>query len=253
MKSFSSLLAWLLLIAVLAVPSFLFYNWWSKSKQQTSSEITPGPATTNVFSADKGAAHAPAPAAGTERAPAQPASEPAAQKPPDGLQARQAQAAAQTPAERQPPVSAEAPEPDMREAEKEEPQAEPRQAKEAGRDQPAGEQALEASTAPKPVSYYEPKSTRDPTLTPDDYRRIKEARRQREEAERMRALAERNRPKPAGPETLISLQGIIGDAAIVNGDMYKAGQKVRGIKILKIGSNYILCEYQGKRFRKVMR
>ena len=71
-----------------------------------------------------------------------------------------------------------------------------------------GQSQMAVSTAPKLISYYNPKTTRDPTFTPDDYRRIKEEERQREEAERMRLEAERG---PRGPaETRISLQGIVG-------------------------------------------
>ncbi|HBE89059.1 MAG TPA: hypothetical protein DDW67_07980, partial [Elusimicrobia bacterium] len=32
MKNFASIFGWTLLAAVLAVPSFLFYNWWSANK-----------------------------------------------------------------------------------------------------------------------------------------------------------------------------------------------------------------------------
>jgi hypothetical protein len=112
---------------------------------------------------------------------------------------------------------------------------------------------VDVSTAVPPRSSYAPTGDRDPTLSPEDYRRVKEAIRQREEAERMRRLAERSRPREPGPETLIKLQGIVGNAAIINGDMVNLGQSVRGVKIVKIGADYIIGEYKGKRFRTVLK
>ncbi len=261
MKSFSSILGWLLLAAVLAVPSFLFYNWWSKSRQQASTEITRGPVTTDVFPASAPAAAAPpsaapqpagnVPAAAaavssqTAAAPAEPAfkAAPASQAPSPAVQPSPGPAAAVPPAAKAVP--------DARPAASPGPASRPAPAP-APQGSGADSLPVRISTAPQPVSYYDPKSTRDPTLTPDDYRKIREQEYQRLQEERQQRLAEIRR-RPPGPETLISLQGIVGTAAIINGDMYRAGQTVRGIKILKVGPDYVLCEYRGKRFRKVMR
>lgn len=249
MKSFSSLLAWLLLIAVLAVPSFLFYNWWSKSSKQSSAEVTPGTVTVNVFPSDEGSRSAAAqPAAVQQPAAAQaPVRQPAAAP---ALQASPSKEPVRQPA----PVPAQAGEPE------EEPPADNPPADNPPADNPpAGtppaqdQQAVDGSTVQARVSYYEPKSDRDPTLSPEDYRRIKELQRQREEAERMRRMADRNKPREPGPETYITLQGIVGNAAIVNGDMVNVGQSVRGVKIVKIGADYIIGEHKGKRFKKVMK
>ena len=38
MKNLASTAGWLLLAAVLAVPSFLFYNWWAKNKEKAALE-----------------------------------------------------------------------------------------------------------------------------------------------------------------------------------------------------------------------
>lgn len=244
MKSFSSVLAWLLLAAVLSVPSFLFYNWWSKSSKQSSAEVAPGPVTVNVFPADEGSRPAAAQPPAAQRQPVQAAKQPDAQPAP-AAQAEPRQEPA--PAAKQPaPVAAQA--------------AEPAAAAEQPADTqdavtpPAQEaQAVAGSTAPAVLSYYEPKGDRDPTLSPEDYRRIKEARRQREEAERMRQAAERNKPREPGPETFIALQGIVGNAAIINGDMVSVGQTVRGVKVVKIGADYIIGEHKGKRFKKVLK
>lgn len=249
MKNFTSILGWLLLVAVLAVPSFLFYNWLSKSKLQNQAELVHEPIAGSVFPSDKNSqAQAASPLSSapvqqavkaTEPAPAiapEPAAAAPAARQPASPAAQSASAQAEQPpsASSNPPaaVSAPATEPEISTA-------------------PA--QSVTTSTGPKLVSYYNPKGTRDPTFTPDDYRRLKEEQMQREEAERMQLQAERNKPKEAGPEVRISLQGIVGSAAIINGDMYSAGQTVRGIKILKVGSDYIIAEYKGKKFRKVLR
>ncbi len=261
MKSFSSILGWLLLVAVLAVPSFLFYNWWSKSRQQASTEVTRGPVTTDVFPASVPAAAAPpsaapqparnAPAAPvgvssqTADAPAEPAFKavPASMAPSSGEQpAPRPPAAAPLVAQA---VSAARPAAS--------PGPAPRPATGPVLQGPGADSlSVRTSTAPQPLSYYAPTATRDPTLTPEDYRKIREQEYQRLQEERQQRLAE-IRHRPPGPETLISLQGIVGTAAIINGDMYRAGQTVRGIKILRVGPDYVLCEYKGKRFRKIMR
>ncbi|MDA8132317.1 MAG: hypothetical protein M0011_12515 [Elusimicrobia bacterium] len=246
MKSFSSVLSWLLLLAVLAVPSFLFYNWWSKGKKQASLEIAQVPVTANVFPKQASPSSPPAPA---PQSPSQPAAS--------------AAPAAIPKAQDRPSAAANAPVVEEDEADGEEPAAPERPvaaqkpaavstAPAAGEARPEGAETV-VSTAPKPISYYSPKSERDPTLTPDDYRRIAEAKRAREESERQYELMQTRKTKEPGPETLIRLQGIVGNSAIINDDMYTAGQKVKGIKILKIGANYIICEYKGKRFKKVMR
>jgi hypothetical protein len=240
MKSFSSILAWLLLIGVLAVPSFLFYNWWSKSSKQSSAEVTPGPVTVNVFPSD-------------ERSPSAAAQAPAAQQPAPEPQA----SPRQEPAQRTSGViSQEEAEPEEAVEETAEPQppaAAAAAAPAADAAAPAQEQAVDDSTVTVRVSHYEPKGDRDPTLSPEDYRRIKELRRQREEAERMRRMAERSKPREPSPDTYITLQGIVGNAAIINGDMVNVGQTVRGVKIVKIGADYIIGEQKGKRFKKVLR
>ncbi|HCC48024.1 MAG TPA: hypothetical protein DEQ38_07930 [Elusimicrobia bacterium] len=245
MKSFTSILGWLLLIALVAVPSFLFYNWLTQSKKAASEELASAPAV-NVFP----------PAAAQPEGSSQPAVSPAAGQPQAQPAARQmlpapqpvqeqpqaqAPAAAQAPAEQPPSASASAPETPAENQE--------------GEQAPAGEQpAVEVSTVPKPISYYEPKSERDPTFSPADYRRIKEERLAREEAARMQALSERRtKAREPGPETRISLQGIVGNAAIINGDMYYVNQTVRGVKIVKIGADYVIGDYKGKKFRKVLK
>ncbi|OGR41389.1 MAG: hypothetical protein A2X35_10285 [Elusimicrobia bacterium GWA2_61_42] len=235
MKSLTSIIGWLLLVAVLAVPSFLFYNWWTKNKQQASSEIAQEQTPADLFpAAEKNRSAAPAPAAAPAQpapaVPARPAAQPAAQAAPKP-QAR--------------------PEP----APQAQPQAEAAVTPVVSTVQAstAAVQEVSVSTQPKLLSYYAPKGTRDPTLSPADYSRIKEAELQRLEAERQQRQVTNYRPKEVPFETRLQLQGIVGNAAIINGDMYVAGQTIYGAKILKVGSNYVLGEYKGKKFKKVLK
>lgn len=232
MKSLSSLLGWLLLVAVLAVPSFLFYNWWMKSKQQSSSELAQSPATANIFpAADKNSAtaqvllsttSASAAAARTTAVPARPAANPSVQDAP-GPETRPAPAAAvSTAAVVAVPVST------------------------------GAVQGVVVSTQTKKASYFSPKGDRDPTLSPDDYRRIKEVERARKEAEMEQLRRDRMVQKKDSCESRLKLQGIVGGAVIINGEMYYAGQTIYGAKILKVGSDYIIGECKGKKFRKGM-
>lgn len=256
MKSFTSIVGWLLLVTLIAVPSFLFYNWVMQGRSKAEAETTSTGPAINVFPPSQeqpsGAARK-EPAAAVKPAPAEPevGSGPAASKPAARPAAEPPPSASSNPPAEEPPAEAA--------SSREDPaQAQPAAAQPEVSASTAAAGAVDVSTAPKPLSWYTPRTERDPTMTPDDYRRIKDEQRKREEAEKMALYAEQNKPREPGPETRISLQGIVGNAAIINGDMYTAGQVVRGIKILKVGADYINCEavsgaYKGKKFRKVMR
>ena len=251
MKNFTAMVGWLLLVAVLAVPSFLFYNWLSKSKRQNQAELAHEPMAGSVFPSEKSGQPAgarQAPAAASQQAVKADAPRPAA----PAVQPDKAVPASLPAEETDGPIEEQAPS-----ASSNPPAAALQSAQApavpAAAQQGEGQSQVAVSTGPKLISYFNPKTARDPTFTPDDYRRIKEEQRQREEAERARLEAERSRPREPGPETRISLQGIVGSAAIINGDMYSVGQTVRGVKILRIGADYITAEYKGKRFKKVLK
>lgn len=239
MKSLTSVLGWTLLVAVLAVPSFLFYNWWAKSRQQAVAEMPQEPAQ-NIFPAQEKSAPpappaqpaAPQPAPQAQAAPREQAPAPAPQAKP--------QAAAPAP---QPSASAQAPEPGP---------ARPAVSTAAPQAVQQSTAAAQGASGQKPLSAYKPKTDRDPTLSPDDYQRIKDAEAARLEAERQARLAERNRPRAPDITSRLQLQGIVGSAAIINGEMYSVGQSVLGAKLLKVGANYVIVEHKGKKFRKVL-
>jgi hypothetical protein len=242
MKNLTSKIGWALLLAVLAVPSFLFYNWWTSNKLQASAELAPDQVQTNIFpSAEKDRAPQPAavqsssPVQQPEAKPVPAAPKPAATAAP--LPARPA-AAPQPSAPAQQEKTAPAPAASA--------PAQPVQASTA----PAHQVVV--STGPKPTSYYSPKSDRDPILSPADYSRMKEAELRRLENERAMRLAANRRTKEPQIESRMQLQGIVGNAAIINGEMYSAGQTIYGAKILKVGANYVIGEYKGRKFRKVL-
>ncbi|MCM2267439.1 MAG: hypothetical protein NDI60_06635 [Elusimicrobiales bacterium] len=238
MKNLGSLVGWTLLLAVLAVPSFLFYNWWTENKRQASAETAAEPVQANIFPAAEKDRPAAEPVAA---APAQPL--PAVAARPAAIPAPQpAQKPAAAPAA---PAASPAPEPAPAVAEVK-PQGQAVQAS------TSAFQPVAVSSGPKPVSYYAPKSDRDPVLSPADYSRIKEAELRRRELERQQRAASR---KPSEPqiESRLKLQGIVGSAAIINGEMYSAGQTVYGARILKVGADYVIGEYKGRKFRKVLK
>lgn len=128
--------------------------------------------------------------------------------------------------------------------------------------------------APKPVKQprvvFNPKSLRDPTLSPDDFlllqyreqrrlaaieaerRRIEEEeRRKREEAERLRQL-ELERIKDPSREIRgkIRVSGVIGDEVFIGSKIYTIGNKVLGAKIVEVHPDYVIFSYKGHRFRK---
>lgn len=227
MKSLSSLLGWLLLVAVLAIPSFLFYNWWTKSKQQSSAEIAQAPSPANIFpAADKNSGTAqvllstPVAAVPSPAVPAKPAANSPVQDAPSGRPAPAA--VVSTSAVAAVPVST------------------------------GSVQGVAGSTQTKNASYFSPKGDRDPTLSPADYLHIRETEMARREEELRRQRAQQAVQKKDSCESRLKLQGIVGSAVIINGEMYYAGQTIYGAKITKVGPDYILGECKGKKFRKGM-
>jgi len=213
MKNFSGGIAWFLLAAVLVVPSFLFYNWWTnksgkEAASQASVQSVPAAA---IFERSQdtapyvqAASTAPVPDA----------------KPEPGRQDFTAGGGTQTVRPSVAPV------------------------------QTAAAAQVPARTAAG--SYFNPKVTRDPMLSPEDYQKIKDEEAQRLETERQRQLSLARQLKENSGETRIKLQGIVGNSVIVNNEMHSVGDTVAGVKLLKIGPNYVIGEYKGKKFKKIL-
>jgi FtsZ-interacting cell division protein ZipA len=255
MKSFASIIGWLLLTAVLAVPSFIFYNLWTSRKNDDAASQTPvrsvPPAAIFAGAQDKSAAKPsgrtyvvtkgpvfrtapgkrvfqpapvrqavqPAPAAPVSSVPVRQTVQPAPAAPVPSIPARQAAQPA--------PVSS---------------------AVQAG-----SPLSVPVSTRTGPGSYFKPQSDRDPTITPEDYQRIREEEQKLLENERMQQLAMHKQQRKASTgEDRIKLQGIVGNSVIINGEMYLVGNTVAGVRILKIGSNYFIGEFKGKKFKKIL-
>jgi hypothetical protein len=118
---------------------------------------------------------------------------------------------------------------------------------------PAAQPAVSASTQAAKISFYTPKGKRNPMLSPQDYAKIKEVETEREEAARQALINQSRKVRDTGIEGKIQLQGIVGNAAIINGDMCMVGQSKYGGKLVKVGADYIIMEYKGKSFRKNMK
>ena len=89
-------------------------------------------------------------------------------------------------------------------------------------------------------------------MTTGDYQAIRENEQQKLENERKYQLAIRKQRYDDG-EGRIKLQGIVGNSVIINGEMYSVGDTVTGVKIIKIGANYLIGERNGKRFKKILK
>lgn len=233
MKGVNAFLGWILTLAVLAVPSFLFYNWWAKNKTQSAGEAVVETSGKDIFSpAGPGAG------AGTgQRIPSAMAAPVSSIStiPARGAIARPLIAPAQT------ETALTAAGPGLKP-----PVLTPGQ-------QPSAARPAAVSTQTARVSTYSPKTDRNPMLSTEDYRRMKEDEQMRLEAEQ---AARSSRPKiykDPGIESRIKLQGIVGNAAIINGEMYTAGQSVFGGKLIKVGADYVIGEYKGKRFKKMLK
>ncbi|GAB4031985.1 MAG: hypothetical protein Fur0012_09990 [Elusimicrobiota bacterium] len=97
------------------------------------------------------------------------------------------------------------------------------------------------------MSYFNPTKGRDPTLSPQDYYTIKK---KKEEIERLKMEREKQtRVKNNQEMPRVHLQGIVGKSAIINGEMVNEGQKYKGFKVVKVGYDYIIGNFNGKTYR----
>ncbi|MDT8286826.1 MAG: hypothetical protein RQ748_06930 [Elusimicrobiales bacterium] len=251
MKNFASIFGWILLLAVLAVPSFLFYNWWSANKaKEAQLAASQQGVPRDFFPGDEkldGEADASPAAPSADSQPLVTPDQPGADQP------EAAPAGGETEEGKQP-------EPPLRPAEAEPPGEEPQGGQPApetaGADPSAGETPAEGAAeaeedSPEAASYFEPKTERNPFLTPDDYARIRADEYRRRQEARQRSQANQ-KPREVRVESRITIQGIVGTNVIINGEMYSRGDTVLGAKIIRIGPNYIIGEHKGRRFRKYM-
>lgn len=249
MKNFASIFGWVLLAGVLAVPSFLFYNWWSANKaKEAQLAASQQGVPRDFFPSQEGAA---APRAEASPAPSASAEAPVPEARPEEPAGQEAARAAAPPAAGEiapaPRTAAETPP--------------VKAAAEPSPESPAAQPAAESAAAPEggggrtadaQASYFKPVTDRNPFFTPEDYARIRaeEYRRRQEARDRARAAAQV--PREVLVESRMNIQGIVGTNVIINGEMYSRGDTVMGARIISIGSNYIIGEHKGRRFRKYM-
>ncbi|OGS29922.1 MAG: hypothetical protein A2218_12230 [Elusimicrobia bacterium RIFOXYA2_FULL_53_38] len=229
MKNFTSLIGWLLLAAILAVPSFLFYNWWASNKKNETATQAPvqSVSTATIFAGSQDTPTQTSPPAFPQQQKTAPVEKHVQENVHPASAARVSTAAAKSQRLTQSTAAVQ---------ESATPAA----------------QAMGLTQAVSTSSYYNPKSDRDPTITTEEYRTMKEAENFRRETERQREFSLHRQLKEAGGESRIKLQGIVGNSVIINGEMYAVGNTVQGVKLLKIGSNYVIGEYKGKKFRKIL-
>ncbi|MCX5786332.1 MAG: hypothetical protein NTX59_11655 [Elusimicrobia bacterium] len=292
MKNLTSAAGWLLLAAVLAVPSFLFYNWWSKNKEKAALERAQAVNSGNVFpvfektppvtvaGAHSGIAASPAQGKQIKN---EDNNATGSGKPQGGIPsaADSTSKAAQVSATaagnsrgggRPDDSSAGGPEGGMARPESsstknaDSPLSISAQvalssavpaATQNGVSVPGGQAgvttAVAVSTQATLISYFKPKYDRDPTISPKEYRQKKEEEERRAEEEKQRLAEARRRSRETGIEGKLRLQGIVGNSVIINGDMYNVGQTIFGARILKVGTDYFIGEYKGKQFKKVLK
>ncbi len=122
------------------------------------------------------------------------------------------------------------------------------------------------------VVVYNPKSQRDPTLSPDDYlliqhreqqrlaaieaerqRKLEEERRKKEEAERLRQLElERIKDPTREVRNKIRIGGVIGQEVFIGSKIYTIGNTIYGARIVAVKPDEVVFSYKGHKFvRKV--
>ncbi|MBI3553309.1 MAG: general secretion pathway protein GspB [Elusimicrobia bacterium] len=231
-----NLLTWLIPLAALVIPGFLFYNWWSTLNQQSRRDLerkVKSNAGLAVFMGNSGKnnlknplsdAAAPAVAASTEAASggAVPGS--------NAAQAAVATAVSSSTAAAGPGAQ--------------------------GPQGAAGPDASQTVASASPVAGVV--ITRDPTLSPYDLVRLEQMRLEAEIRKGEISDAVRRpvkKPKEPPIENSIDLQGIVavgaGNKAIINGEMVGEGELVLGkAKVVRITPQAVVFTYKGRRFSK---
>lgn len=117
---------------------------------------------------------------------------------------------------------------------------------------------------------FNPKTQRDPTLSPDDYlllqyreqqrlaaieaerqRKLAEERRRREEAERLRQLElERIKDPTREVRNKIRVSGVIGQEVFIGNKIYTIGNTIFGARVVEVHPDYVIFSYKGHRFRR---
>ena len=231
MKNFTSVIGWLLMAVVLTVPSFLFYNWWTGTKNEATVQIPAHSGSTATIFYDA-----------RDRSAVQPVVQASTAAGVSVFQAasvrRTDQSSVIAPVSTAVPMAAAGIQ---------------RVAWSTAAAQGGGASLTPVSTRTAGGSSFNPKYDHDPTMSPGDYQRVREAEQAKLESERRLQLALRKQQYDAGGEGRIRLQGIVGNRVIINGEAYSVGDIVTGVKILKIGSNYLIGEYKGNKFRKILK
>ena len=203
-------LGWLILAAALAVPGILFYSWWSHMKAQREQSMA-------------AKARGRIPEGGVFQATPNPsklvnpiASSSSPVTVVEAAEAGTAQAAVTAPPADSIPTA------------------------------PLAPTKVAAAAAP-------PALKRDPMISPFDALRLKEEDARRRSAQDQ--LHKYKRPRGGSVESSIEVLGIIsgpGGApkAIVNNDVVGVGQRIGGVRVVRITDTSVTFEYKGKKFTK---
>lgn len=248
MKNITAIIGWTLLAAILAVPSFLFYNWWM-NKQAAKAREMPQNVPAKVFPpGEGGSADPPSPFA-------------------ESVQTENNGAGFSSDVSLSPAPEEETPETERSENEEnaaiglaaedreEDPELDGQSVSVRKSSTPARVESSTATAAGPETgetakkSYYNPQKDRDPTLSPEEYAKIKYEIARREELERQRRLERMRQAREKNKPPQLNFQGIIGDMVIIGGEKYSAGDSVKGVKILKISANSFTGYYKGKKFK----
>ena len=124
---------------------------------------------------------------------------------------------------------------------------------------PREEVAEKPEEAAAPRVVYNPKSRRDPTLSPDDFLLLQFREQQRLaaiEAERQRKLAEERLARIKDPtrevRNRIKIGGIIGQEVFIGSKIYTVGKSIYGARIVEVRPDSVVFSYKGHKFVRKM-
>lgn len=231
---------WLILLAALAIPSFLFYNWWSRLNAESRRQMTQK---VRRRLPDGGGLFSGSPATGKLT---NPIASQAGQGEPGAFQAGPSTATSS--ASHSFPIDAST-----------------ANAQSPAIDELSQAPAIAEASAGTPQASGLPQAlalSRDPTLSPYDMLRLEQIAlekmiKQQEVKEAVKKQRVRVVKREPPIETTIDLQGIIstsdqGQRAIINGEMIGEGEFVGQARVLRITTQGVVFLYKGRRFTKTI-
>ena len=111
---------------------------------------------------------------------------------------------------------------------------------------------------PSTISYFNPRTSRNPFLSPVDYEKIRimeeEKKKQKELREKEEKQAQQSKKEKENPFKKIKVEGIVGNYVIINGISVREGKTYKKDYLIeRVGENYVIINYKGRKQKFIIK